>query len=233
MRPVFCWHDLLCADPDGISQFYTKIFGWEARDGRLYAGGAAFAAVQPLEPESGWPAHWLPVLALPAWKEAVGRAMAEDGHVLALGPGFAVIADAGGAALTLVDSADPAAAAAPSPILWDELLLERAEEAGFWVRVLGCTARAADMGALGAGMIFCHGRGPGAEFASALPSPLAPPGRWVPYIGAPQVAGALEDIAARVQAAGGRRLIGPVALPDGSGVLLCADPEGAMFGVMS
>lgn len=230
--PGFRWHDLMCADPEGAAGFYAEVFGWEAAGGpggvQFSAGGVLFASAQPLEPESGWPAHWLPVLGGFPVREAVDRLLSlQDvdggagdgaGHLLTEGPGFAVIADPQGAALALADLPSPLDPQGRGPIAWTALLVAALPEAGFWLRLLGLSARGQ-----GSGLLMCRGPIP---VAGALPSPLAPPGRWVPCVQVEDPAGALD----RVVAAGGRVLAGADAE---GGAAICADREGAVFGVLS
>lgn len=214
----FVWHDLMCVDPAAAGRFYATLLGWELR-GATLVSGRPFAAIQAVEPESGWPAHWLPTVTHPDIGAAVARAAVEGGHVLALEPAFAVVADLEGGALTLVAEGEPS-----SVVLWNELLVEDDAVRHLWAKVLGCTMAAVDMGPLGAGWVLSRGATP---LASVLRSPLAPPGRWVPYFQFN-----VDDVAERIADAGGRVLIAPVTLPDAGRIALFADPEGAVFGGM-
>ena len=214
----FVWHDLMCLDPAAAGRFYAELLGWELR-GATFVSGKAFGSAQPVEPESGWPSHWLPTVTHPDVGAAVARAAVEGGHVLALEPAFAVVADLEGGALTLVGEGE-----ASEAVLWNELLVEDDGVRHLWAKVLGCTVRSVDMGPLGAGWVLSRGDAP---LATVLRSPLAPPGRWVPYF-----AFNVDDVAERIEGLGGRVLVAPVTLPDAGRIALFADPEGAVFGGM-
>ena len=141
--------DLLTDRPGESVVFYAALFGWQARDGRLWRGDQPIAGLVPLEADLGWPAHWVPYVRVPDVGMAVGRVVAGRGAVLAPpeetpGGVWAVVADPEGAPLGLAT----AGSMAPLPM---ELWCEDDAVRGFYARTFGWTARVADMGALGAG----------------------------------------------------------------------------------
>lgn len=209
--------DLLTDRPAESAAFYAALFGWTARDGRLWRGDEPLAGLVPLDPDIGWPAHWVPYVRVPDVTAALGRVLTQRGSVLmppeaAPGGEWAVVADPDGTPLGLTT----AGAMAELPM---ELWCEDDAVRGFYARVFGWTARVADMGALGAGWVLSEGFTPR---MTLLRTPLDPPGCWVPW-----VEGDVELVSrlARVR-------LGPLTLEGVGRVVILEDPGGAVIGCL-
>lgn len=231
MAGAFVWHDLMSTDPAVAAGFYGELFGWTCKAGRFWRGGEAVAGIVALDPDLGWPSHWLGYVEVADIDGVVGKAMAYGAMPLhpptEAGEGkFAVIADPDGALLGLVSggAASKAPPIGPGAIVWDELLTEDDAVRGFYARALGYAVGASNMGALGAGWVL---RVEGLPVASILRSPLGMPPFWLPY-----VAGDPDAAAAKVVAAGGRVLQDVVEIEETGRFVVLADPHGAAFGVL-
>lgn len=229
MTRAFVWHDLMATDPAGAAAFYGELFGWTCRDGRFWRGGDAIAGLVALDPDLGWPAHWLGYVDVPDVEAVLGKVLAYGATPLhpptEAGEGtFAVLADPDGALLGLVSGAPAAAPYGPGAIVWDELVADDDGIRGFYGRALGYSVGASDMGALGAGWVL---RVDGLPVASILARAGWPQPMWVPF-----VAGDPDVAVAKVEALGGAVLQGIVELSEGGRFCLLADPGGAVFGVL-
>ncbi len=226
---AFVWHDLMSTDPAAAAGFYGELFGWSCRSGRFWRGAEAVAGIVALDPELGWPAHWLGYVDVPEVERVLGKAAAFGAMPLHpptdAGEGrFAVLADPDGALLGLVSGAARGAPVGPGAFVWDELRTEDDAVRGFYARALGYAVGPSDMGALGSGWVL---RVNGLPVASILAAPGAVPPAWVPFVG-----GDPDDAASRAEALGGR-LVAPVVETEETGrFVLLADPTGAVFGVL-
>ncbi|MDP2312325.1 MAG: VOC family protein [Pseudomonadota bacterium] len=233
---AFVWHDLMCTDPAAAAGFYAELFGWTCKNGRFLREGTPVAGIVALDPDLGWPSHWLPYVAVDDVDAAVGKGMAHGGMPLlppadapdsAAGSGgrFAVLADPGGAAFGLVRGSAPAVATGVGAITWDELLTDDDAVRSFYARALGYAVGVADMGPLGAGWALKAG---GEARASILASPLATPPIWVAYVSVADVGAVL----AKVEPLGGRVVLAAVEIEGVGTVALVEDPTGAIVGLL-
>ena len=228
-RGAFVWHDLMSTDTAGAAVFYAVLFGWTCRAGRFWRGSDAVAGIVALDPDLGWPAHWLGYAAVVDVEAALGKAMGYGATPLhpptEAGEGsFAVLADPDGALLGLVSGTTAAAPYGPGAFVWDELFTEDDAIRGFYGRALGYAVGPSDTGAPGAGWVL---RVDGIPLASILQRPDSNPPFWVPF-----VAGDPDDAVVKVEALGGRVVQAAAALPDGGRYCVLVDPTGAVFGVL-
>lgn len=226
---AFVWHDLMSPDPAGAAVFYGELFGWACRDGRFWRGGDAVAGLVALDPDLGWPAHWLGYLDVADVEALLGKLCAYGAVPLHpptdAGEGtFAVLADPDGALLGLVGGTERAAPYGPGAFVWDERCGDDDTVRGFYARALGYSVGPSDMGALGAGWVL---RVDGVPVASLLARPDWPQPEWIPF-----VAGDPDACVAKIEALGGAVVQPVVELAEGGRFCVLADPTGARFGVM-
>lgn len=242
----FVWYELMTTDAAAAKAFYGEVMGWSARDasmpGMAYALFSAelsfVAGVLDLPPEA------IRTGAMPRW---LGYVEVEDVDAAALrvqelGGGvqvapkdiptisrFSIVTDPQGAALALFKGAMPsqqqsASFGAPGRVGWHELLAADWEKAfAFYSALFGWRKADATSGPVGAYQQFSDGEQTvGGMFTkpAAAPAPF-----WLYYFGV----GDLDAAAERVKAGGGRVLDGPLAVPGGSFIARCADPQGAAF----
>ena len=231
----------MSTDPAVSRAFYAALFGWGVDDGdrprfRLPSRGvgpsAPIGAILPLDPDLGWPSHWLSYVAAPDVDRAAARVLSAGGEVLhppteIPGVGrFVVCADPLGAlfgALSIDAAGSPGAVGpverdARGSIGWNELLTGDDGVRGFYEAVFGYTSLP------GHGWVLLS---EGEARAGVRRSSRVVPPAWVPYVGVDDVEAAVE----RAVELGATVLERPVRVPDLGRFALLADPLGAVVGV--
>ncbi|MGW5472744.1 VOC family protein [Streptomyces chartreusis] len=236
-----CWTELGTSDLARAKQFYEGLFGWRAEtDPRQEAGGytvahlrdAAVAALTPLYQE-GQPVAWNVSFAVPD-ADAAAEQVAQAGGTVLVGPmdvfdvgRFAVAVDPTGAVFQLWQARSfPGAGLlnAPGALGWVELMTRAPERAvEFYTTVFGWTVNASEH--------YTQWGIAGDDFGGMMDMddkfPHEVPAHWLPYFAVADV-GATAGDAAR---AGGTVLMEPTSMPNGRGLAMLRDPQGAVFGV--
>jgi uncharacterized protein len=240
---TFSWAELATSDAAAAKAFYAGLFGWEYRDepigdGQVYSmalrdGGqvaAMFASDQP--------PHWNCYVTVESADAAAARAGEQGGRVVAepfdvMEEGrMAVIADPAGAALCLWEPRASIGATlvnAPGAMAWNDLITPDPDDAAaFYGRLFGWTAEEVPGGS-GYRVIRNGERSNGGimPFDLGRMGPETPPS-WMPYFGHEDI----DRVAREIEGMGGRRLNGPVRVPNGTFAVL-ADPQGAVFAVLT
>ncbi|MFJ8635746.1 VOC family protein [Streptomyces sp. NPDC093568] len=236
-----CWTELGTSDLAGAKGFYEGLFGWRAEtDPRQEAGGytvahlgdAAVAALTPLYQE-GQPVAWNVSFAAPD-ADATAQQVTQAGGTVLLGPmdvfdvgRFAVAVDPTGAVFQLWQARSFAGAGvlnAPGALGWVELMTRAPERAvEFYTTVFGWTVNASEH--------YTQWGIEGADFGGMMAMddkfPHEVPAHWLPYFAVVDVGATARDAAQ----AGGTVLMEPTSMPNGRGIAVLRDPQGAVFGV--
>ena len=147
---------------------------------------------------------------------------------------FAIVADPQGAVIVLfkgTGTSPPAPANTPGFAGWRELLATDGTAAfAFYSELFGWTkGDAIDIGPMGTYQLFAMAGG-GEPIGGMLTKPPDVPAPfWIYYF---QVDG-IEAAVARINAAGGTVINGPMEVPGGSWIVQVLDPQGAMFALVS
>lgn len=243
----FVWYELTTPDMKAAAAFYTRVMSWGTLDASmpggppyaLFTAGNALVGGLMLQPDSAHEADvmasWLGYVAV---DDVDGTAVqiARHGGSVHVPPSdvptisrFSVFADPQGARLAILRWAKPgqtqtAEASGPGRVGWHELLAADAEKAfAFYGDLFGWQKAGADTGELGAYRMFsAQGDMIGGMLSKppAMPRPL-----WVYYFNT----GDIDAAARRVTAHGGQIVEGPFAVPGGTAVVRCTDPQGALF----
>jgi predicted enzyme related to lactoylglutathione lyase len=241
----FLWYELITTDMAAAQAFYTKVVGWGAQDAStpdlayafLTAGTASIAGLMDL------PAEARKMGATPRWIGYVGvndvDATAErirrlggtvyvpptDTHIGRI----SVVADPQTASFALVERLkpapqQPAGMGEPGQVGWHELIATDWEKAfGFYRELFGWQKADAEIGPADTYQSFSAG---GQTIGGMVTKhPLQPVPAWLYYFNIGDVDAAVE----RVKAGGGAIFEGPLELPDGSSIIRCSDPQGAIF----
>ena len=257
MADRFIWYELMTTDQDGALDFYRQVVGWTAADhpnstpgGMRYvilsAGERGIGGVMELTGEmcdGGARPGWVGYVGVADTDAKAGEVEEAGGRIL-MGPDdipdvgrFAMVADPGGAPFYLLTPrprddgpAPPADPQAPGLVNWHELYSGAGEKAAyaFYARLFGWeTMHEMDMGAMGTYRIF---GADGVQMGGMMDKPdNVPASAWTFYVNVDGVDGAVE----RIEAAGGRLVMGPMEVPGGSWIVQGIDPQGASFALVS
>jgi hypothetical protein len=239
----FIWYELTTTDADAAKAFYTSVVGWGTRDasmpGAAYtlftAGDAAPAGLMGLSKDAqkmGAQPRWTGYVGVDDVDLAVGQLTRLGGTVYVPPTDipdvsrFAVVADPQMATFALLKWRHPdqqqSSAALPGVVAWHELLAANPQRTlDFYRELLGW--QKADGAAGGIYQLFAvNGQTIGSITVKPPQTPLP---FWLHYFYVADV----DAAAARVKAAGGQILEGPVEAQGGNRIACCVDPQGAMF----
>ncbi len=248
---AFVWYELMTTDPAAARAFYAQVVGWQVADSGmpgmdytlLSAGPHPVGGLMALPPEAcaaGVPPNWSGYLAVDdvdakaaAVQQAGGQLLRPAADIPGVGR-FAVVADPAGAAFCLYKDNNPAsmpppAAGTPGTVGWHELMSGALEPTwAFYSQLFGWTkAEAMDMGPMGVYQMFSAGDAPIGGMMARPPE--MPVSAWLYYINVD----AIDAAVARIQAAGGKLMNGPMEVPGGSWIVQASDPQGAMFALVA
>lgn len=242
----FAWYELITTDVAGAKAFYTNVIGWGAHDasapGATYmlftAGDAVVAGMMELPASArsaGGKPYWVGYVEVKDVVATAGEVRRLGGTVYVPPTGipnvgrFSVFADPQAATLGVLtplhsNPARPSTLDDTGGVGWHELLAGDWETAFiFYHSLFGWEKAEAVTGELGAYQLFSvAGRTIGGMLTK--PEMISTP-FWLYYFN-------IEDIDAaqrRVEAGGGQILNGPLELPDGTWIIRCVDPQGAIF----
>jgi uncharacterized protein len=233
------WADLATSDAEGAKRFYGELLGWEYEDlpvgdGQVYTmarvGGLEVAA---LSQAADQPPHWNVYVTVDEAAAAAARAAELGGTVLAEpfdvfeAGRMAVVQDPTGAILSAWQPGQSIGARlvnATGAMTWADVLTPDADAASrFYGAWLGWTVEEVPQ-AQGYRIITNGGRSNGGmqPLVREVLGPDARPG-WTPYFGVDD----LEAARGQVDELGGRVLVGPVPVPNGTFAVI-SDPQGAV-----
>lgn len=245
-----CWYELCTAKGalDGAGTFYGEVFGWSVEDAGMEdftyhlaaAGGDLVAGLMEIPDDAGdMPPFWLVYFAVEDADAASAAVEAAGGKVYKApadipGTGrFAVLGDPQGAGFGVLAPAPmadgPPAGNAfgpgkPGHGCWHELMTtDPAAGFDFYAGLFGWEkGRPVDMGEMGTYQLFIHD---GAEIGGMMGLGEAPVPCWLPYFATDDLAAAM----ARITAAGGAVMHGPMEVPGDEVIAVATDPQGAWF----
>jgi predicted enzyme related to lactoylglutathione lyase len=245
---TFSWVDLSTTDPDGAKGFYGPLFGWEFDDQPLPDGGVytmchvdgkdacALAAQQEQERSVGIPPHWNNYITVASADDSASKARDVGGDVLVdpfdvMDVGrMAVIADPAGAAFCIWEPRSNIGAEIvnePGTLTWNELASSDVDQAKtFYGDLFGWTFE--DVGT--AENPYTTIRNGGRMNGGVRPlgeqeKQMGVPPNWMPYF----VTEDADQSGTRVGELGGKVMVGPMAILQGSRIVISQDPQGAFF----
>ncbi len=247
----FCWYELMTTDADAAARFYTAVVGWAAVDSGmtghrytlLQVAGQSVGGLMALPPEAaagGARPGWVGYVAVDDVDAHAVRLTQAGGQVCKPAediPGvgrFAVVADPHGAVFCLFkdaaggDMPAPAAPGTPGRVGWHELHAGAlAAEWPFYESLFGWKKTdALDMGPMGVYQLWDNGRNQGGMMTKSAEMPAS---AWLYYVNTD----AADAAVARIEAGGGRVLMGPQEVPGGSWIVQALDPQGAHFALVA
>ncbi len=246
----FIWYELMTPDVTGAKAFYPAVLPWDVDDTSgapmnytIVGPGSGIAGIMDIPAEEivrGIPSNWSAYIHVDDVDTATAKAEQLGGAVLEPGmdiPGvgrFAVIADPGGAVISIMTPAPPKTPppvpppGSPGTVGWRELYAADLEPAfAFYAALFGWKKDSdMDMGDMGAYRLFSNQEGQMGGMMTK-PSDVPAPG-WLYYFNVADI----DAATAKVKASGGQVLLEPMAVPDGSFVIQALDPQGAMFALV-
>jgi len=247
----FVWYELMTSDDEAATAFYSQVIGWQTADAGmpgmrytlLSAGEAVIAGLMTLPQEAsdaGARPGWVGYISVADVDAMAARLQAAGGQVHRPPediPGvgrFAVVADPHGAGFDLFRGSDDEQPpqppmGTPGTVGWHELSAGDLDSAwAFYSGLFGWTKDSdRDMGEMGVYRMFAAG---GEAIGGMMDKPpeVPQPG-WLYYFNVEAIAAAM----ARVTAAGGQVLNGPMEVPGPMWTLQCLDPQGAAFALVA
>jgi predicted enzyme related to lactoylglutathione lyase len=241
---VHVWYELMTPDQDAAEAFYADVVGWSMADAgmpgmryTLFSAGEHRLGGIMAEPDS--PALWFGYVGVDDVDAYARRVIAGGGSIHRQPddiPGvgrFAVAADPQGAVFVLFAGtpgdppAPPAPYMTPGTVGWHELhTADWSAAFDFYAKLFGWAKdEAMDMGPMGTYQLIRTGapHAVGAMFNNPASLPF-----WLYYFSVPGI----DAAKARVEAAGGNVIEGPMEVPGGMWVLQATDPQGAMFALV-
>jgi len=247
----FVWYELSTTDMECAQAFYAEVLGWGTQDVSMPSMAYSLFTVREVFSVSGLvnlPEDAKKTGAKPRWIGYVGvddvdtttdliERLGGTVHVPPMDflnfSRFAVVADPQSATFGLISwlrRGQPLQAQKLDTlggVGWHELLAGDLEKAlAFYGKLFGWQKAEAKKGPMGTYQLFSHG---GQRIGGIVTKPrgVSAPS-WVYYFNA----GDIDAAAKRVMAGGGQVLEGPIEVPDGSWILQCIDPQGAMFALV-
>ncbi len=239
----FVWYDLMTNDPKAVQAFYTNVIGWGTEvftaAGEPYtmwkAGETMIGGIGPMPAGATTPPHWLGYVGVEDVDSTVRRAGergAKTHHppqdIPTVGR-FAVLEDPQVAFFAIYQSLHPAAEPAGEPkvgeISWNELATTDAGAAWDFYSGLFGWQKTDDFDMGGGALYQMWGYGGPSMGAVYKKMPEMPAPAWTYYI----LVEGLDDKVAKVKERGGNVINGPMEVPGGDRIAVCADPQGAVF----
>ncbi|SHH21738.1 hypothetical protein SAMN05444169_6368 [Bradyrhizobium erythrophlei] len=241
----FAWYELMTTDVAAARAFYSSVVGWDTRDAStteltytvFIAGNDPVSALMALPEEAtrmGATPRWMGYVDVDN-ADATAERIKRLGGAVHVPPTdsnigrISVVADPQTAVLGLVeglktDSSQAGGLDQPGHVGWHELL------AADWAKAFGCYADLfgwqkvdTESGPLDAYQLFsAGGQTIGGIFTKR---PVEPIPYWLFYFNV----GDIDAVTERVRRGGGQVFEGPFAVPEGSWIVRCIDPQGAVF----
>lgn len=245
----FGWYELMTSDTKAAGKFYSDVVGWTTHEttgsgGQQYTtfniGNAGIAGMLNLTGHTAW-IGYIAVEDVDAHIEKIVAAGGKLWKPATDVPGmlrFAVMSDPQGAAIVVftpnpaMPSPERPTPPAPGTIGWHELYTTDVGAGfDFYNKLFGWTKlNDMDMGQMGVYRIFDEGdhkqMGDGGMM---MKPPQIPVSCWNFYFHVDSIRGAIQ----RVEAGGGKIVVGPMQVPGGAWVIQGQDPQGAFFSLVS
>lgn len=245
----FVWYELLTTNAEAARAFYRGVMGWQMQDSGmtdrsytiLSVGDVPMAGLMPLPLQAladGARPAWAGYIAVDDVDLYVTRVEQAGGSIHRAAediPGvgrFALVGDPQGAVFVLFkgmgDAPTPPALGTPGHVGWNELSAGEWRGAfAFYAELFNWTAGdTVDMGDMGLYQLFAVDGIPVGGMMTkpeSLPHPM-----WLYYFNVDDI----DSAAKRVTQEAGQVLQGPHQVPGGSWIVVCLDPQGAMFALV-
>jgi predicted enzyme related to lactoylglutathione lyase len=244
-----CWIDLQTTDQDAAKEFYTSLLGWsyddrpmpgtEAVYSMALLNGETVAAIAPMPPGApdGMPPMWNTYLAVDDVDAAVEKVGPAGGQVL-MPPmditdagRMAFVMDPTGAPVGLWQANQHIGATLVNEtgaVIWNELITDKPDAAlAFYEAVVGLEHATMEMGPDDSYILLKAG---GTEVGGCMEPPMPEvPNHWNVYFAVDDADASADEATAE----GGQITVEPFDIPTVGRSAVLADPQGAVFSVMT
>jgi uncharacterized protein len=245
----FVWYELITTDTEAAKIFYANVVGWDI--GEVSMPGTAYTLFSFEETSvggllnlpkdarnKGAKPHWIGYVGVDD-VDATNDRIKQLGGYVHVSPTnipnvgrFSIVADPQMATLALLETLQPSQdrhvdSDTLGHVGWKELLAADLEKAlAFYGELFGWQKAQANTGTLGTYQRFSAG---GQTIGGMVTKPRkVPVPCWLYYFNV----GDVDTAVKRVKGGGGQILTGPVEVPDGSWIVHCTDPQGALFALV-
>ncbi len=244
-RGRLVWYELLTSDPKGAIAFYSEVIGWKTQpfdhDYTMWTGSQGPLGGVALLPEQakqiGAPPYWQANFIVEDVDATVAQVKELGGkvYVVETVPNvgrLAVIADPQGGVIAIVAPNEDMAAhdlAKNGEFSWHELYTTDYEAAFRFYQAIAGWEKLGELDMGPAGKYLLWGRN-GKQLGGMMNKPAKEmPTGWMYYVTASDLDAAL----ARAKTKGAKVLNGPMEVPGGQRIVQLADPQGAMFALVT
>jgi predicted enzyme related to lactoylglutathione lyase len=240
----FAWYELMTTDMAAAKAFYAEVVGWGTQDAStpdlayslFTAEGVLVSGLMELPQDArkmGATPRWMGYVGC-SDVDATAERITRLGGAVYVPPTdsnigrIAVVADPQMVSLALVEGLKPQPQPAeldrPGRVGWHELLAVDGEKAfAFYREIFGWQKAETETGPTETYQLFAAGgQTIGGMFTKR---PIEPFPYWLFYFNV----GDIDAAVRRVRTAGGRIFEGPFEVPEGSWIVRCIDPQGAIF----
>lgn len=244
----FTWFENITTDAAASVAFYTSVFGWTVEEVPMPDGvyrvinngdrgiGGIFTP-PPVEGQPAPPPHWVHYLSVPDVDAAVatihehgGKTVMDAFDVPDVGR-MALVSDPQGAMFHVWKGAteDPAKHDETNDMHWSELWSPAPDDSvAFYTKAFGLGCETSQMPE---GPYHVLAPSPDAATGGVIQTPIPDakvPPAWVAYVHVDDV----DDIAAKVEAQGGKLMMPPMDVPEVGRFFVFTDPQGAVLGAI-
>jgi uncharacterized protein len=246
----FVWHDLMTPDPDTAETFYSHVIGWRVADAGMpdrnyricHVGDNGVAGLMGFRPKDDKkvPPFWSGYIYTPDVAAAATQALKLGGTIFRepqIVPDtveFAILCDPHGAMFNImrplsVGERPTFAPGTPGTMGWNELHSGDWQEAWeFYATLFGWVKKEAiELGPMGTYQTFGIGEAAFGGMMNKVPDMPRP--AWLYYWNVDAIDAAIE----RINASGGKVIMGPHQVPGGSWIVNAMDPQGGVFALVS
>jgi uncharacterized protein len=246
----FVWYELITTETEAAKSFYANVVGWDTGEVSMPAtttytlfsvGDTPVSGLMKLPKDAinlGAKPHWIGYVGVDD-VDATNDRIKQLGGVVHVPPTdipnvgrFSIVADPQMATLALLECLQPGQerhveSDTLGRVGWHELLAADWKKAlAFYGELFGWQKAEANVGAMGTYQRFSAG---GQTIGGMVTKPRkVPVPFWLYYFNIADI----DAAAKRVKVGGGQIVNGPVEVPDGSWIIHCMDPQGAIFALV-
>ena len=250
---TFCWPELSTSDPIAAKKFYSGLFGWQIKDQDMGPQGvytiftrdgkdvSACYQQDEAQAKSGVPPYWGTYISVESADQAAAKAKSLGGTVImepfdVMEHGrMAVITDPQGATFCVWQAKAHIGVQVhgePNSLGWTQLnAKDTAVAKTFYTSLIGWKTQEDPMQGTGGNYTtWLKADGPAGGMMAMPPgTPAAAPAHWLPYFAVTSV----DATAQKAGSLGAKTFVPPTDIPGTGRFAVFADPQGAVFAIIT